>query len=83
MPTIKPTLPSSPSPLGIQPIPSQTTDPILYRVLISGLVAAVLITIAGIIALAVLQRPVPEGLVALGSACAGGLVGLLVPSPVS
>jgi TRAP-type mannitol/chloroaromatic compound transport system permease large subunit len=68
---------------SIAPIPDQAADPMLYRVLISGLVAAVLITICGIIALAAMQRPVPEGLVALGSACAGGLVGLLVPSPVA
>jgi hypothetical protein len=68
-------------PTAVEPVPDQQTDPVLYRLLIAGLVAAVLITIAGIIALAVLQRPVPEGLVAIGSACAGGLVGLLVPAP--
>jgi TRAP-type mannitol/chloroaromatic compound transport system permease large subunit len=69
------------TPANVEPVPDQAADPILYRVLIAGLVAAVLVTIAGIIALAVLQRPVPDGLVALGSACAGGLVGLLVPTP--
>jgi hypothetical protein len=72
---------TTPKPTTVDPIPSQQTDPALYRVLITGLVAAVLCTIAGIIALAVLQRTVPDGLVAIGSACAGGLVGLLVPSP--
>jgi hypothetical protein len=69
------------TPTNLQPVPDQQTDPVLYRLLIAGLVAAVLITIAGIIALSTIQRPVPEGLVAIGSACAGGLVGLLVPSP--
>jgi hypothetical protein len=71
----------SPTSQAIEPVPDQRTDPVLYRLLIAGLVAAVLITIAGIIALAVLGSAVPEGLVAIGSACAGGLVGLLVPSP--
>ena len=71
------------NPTAVEPVPDQKADPAFYRILITGLVAAVLITIAGIIALAVLQRPVPEGLVAIGSACAGGLVGLLVPSPVA
>jgi hypothetical protein len=72
-----------PQALIVNQPPTQSDDPAFYRILIGGLVAAILITICGIIALAVIGRPVPEGLVAIGSACAGGLVGLLVPSPVS
>jgi hypothetical protein len=72
-----------PQALLVNPPPAQSDDPAFYRILIIGLVAAILMTIAGIIALAAIGRPVPEGLVAMGSACAGGLVGLLVPSPVS
>jgi hypothetical protein len=72
----------TPKPLSVAPPPDSGEDPVLYRVLISGLVAAVILTICAVTALAALQRPVPEGLVAIGSACAGGLVGLLIPSPV-
>jgi predicted membrane-bound spermidine synthase len=71
----------TPAPAAVQPIPDQATDPFFYRVLIIGLVAAVLVTIGGTIALAALERPVPEGLIAIGSAAVGGLVGLLIPSP--
>ena len=70
-------------PMAVEPIPDQRADPIFYRALIFGLVSTVLITVLGIIALAVLGRGIPEGLVAIGSAAVGGLVGLLVPSPVS
>jgi hypothetical protein len=73
---------SSQTPQAVQPVPDQSEDPFFYRVLIIGLVAAVLITIGAITAITILGAPVPEGLVAIGSACAGGLVGLLVPSPV-
>ncbi len=71
----------TPRPLSVEPPPDQKEDPILYRVLVWGLVGCVAGTIAAIFALAVLQRPIPEGMVAIGSACVGGLVGLLVPSP--
>jgi hypothetical protein len=74
------TLPT-PEPYSVTPPPDQPDDPLLYRVLVWGLVGCVAVTIAAIFALAVLQRPIPEGLVAIGSACVGGLVGLLVPSP--
>ena len=63
--------------------PNSAQDPLLYRILVAGLVAAVLITIVGLIGLAIASRPAPEGLVAIGSMCVGGLVGLLVPSPVA
>lgn len=68
--------------MAINPPPTSDQDPMLYRILICGLVAAVLITICGLIGLAVANRPAPEGLVAIGSMCVGGLVGLLVPSPI-
>ena len=72
-----------PQALIVNPPPTQNDDPYFYRILIIGLVTAILMTIGGIIALAAIGRSVPESLVAIGSACAGGLVGLLVPSPVS
>jgi hypothetical protein len=48
---------------------------------VGGLVAAVIITILGGMVLAAIDRALPGELIALGAVCAGGLVGLLVPSP--
>jgi len=72
---------TTPQPTAIDPPPEQSQDMFLYRLLVGGLVAAVILTIAGIFTLALLARTIPEGLVALGSAAVGGLVGLLVPAP--
>jgi hypothetical protein len=73
----------APNSQGIdQPAPTSSQDPALYRILVSGLVAAVLLTVLATAALAWIGQMVPDGLIAIGSACAGGLVGLLVPSPV-
>lgn len=62
--------------------PSSSQDPFLYRLLVAGLVAGVLCTIIGGIILAGIDRSLPGELIALGSVCAGGLVGLLAPSPI-
>jgi hypothetical protein len=71
-----------PSPLSVTPPPNDAQDPTLYRILISGLVAAVILTVIAVPLLAAFDKTTPEGLIAIGSACVGGLVGLLVPSPV-
>lgn len=62
--------------------PSSSQDLFLYRLLVGGLVAAVLVTLLGGIVLAGMDRSLPGELIALGAVCAGGLVGLLAPSPI-
>lgn len=64
------------------PAPDSAQDGLLYRILVSGLVAAVLITLIGALVLAGLGKSLPGEAIALGAVCAGGLVGLLAPSPV-
>ena len=68
---------------SVEPVPGQRTDPFLYRLLVGGLVASIILVIAGAIMLAWAGKILPEGIIALGGAAVGGLVGLLVPSPVS
>lgn len=67
---------------SVAPVPEQTEDFLLYRLLVGGLVAMGLVVIVGGLVLAGLGKAIPEGLIAIGSAAVGGLVGLLVPSPV-
>ena len=69
--------------LNVEPVPNQAVDPLLYRLLVGGLVAAILLVIVGAIALAWAGKVLPDGIVALGGAAVGGLVGLLVPSPAN
>ena len=57
------------------------TDPIIYRIVVSCLGAAMILTAFGLIALTWNNSTIPEGLVALGSAAVGALAGLLAPSP--
>ena len=65
---------SAPSPLD--------TDPWIYRVVVGALGLAILIAIIAAAILAGLSKTVPEGVIAIGSASAGALAGLLAPSPV-
>jgi hypothetical protein len=58
------------------------TDPWIYRIVVAALGAAVLIAIIAAATLAGLAKTVPEGVIAIGSAAAGALAGLLAPSPV-
>lgn len=67
----------------VEPAPDQRVDPFLYRLLVGGLVAAILLVIGGAIALAWAGKVLPDGIIALGGAAVGGLVGLLVPSPTN
>jgi small-conductance mechanosensitive channel len=66
---------------SVEPAPNQSVDPLLYRLLVGGLVAVILLVVAFVFVLALYSKVIPEGLIAIGSAAVGGLVGLLVPSP--
>lgn len=58
------------------------TDPWIYRIVVASLGLAVLIAIVAASLLAGSDKKVPEGVIAIGSAAAGALAGLLAPSPV-
>ena len=62
--------------------PPLQTDPWIYRIVVSALGLAVLGTILSAAILAGYGKAVPEGVIAIGSAAAGALAGLLAPSPV-
>jgi len=67
-----------------QPVPEITSDPLVYRMVVGMLGALVLIVALGAIALMMFNgKDIPQGILALGSAAVGGLVGLLVPSPIA
>ena len=55
----------------------------IYRTVVGALGLTVVMGVVGAIILAVASRPIPEILVALGSAAVGALAGLLAPSPAS
>lgn len=57
------------------------TDKWIYRVVVGSLGLLTLITVIGAILLAWTANPLPEGVIALGSAAVGALAGLLAPSP--
>lgn len=52
----------------------------LYRMIVAALGLTIVVSILGAIGLAMTGKPIPEILVALGSAAIGGLAGFLVPS---
>jgi len=65
-------------------VPVYSTDPWIYRVVVGVLGLVVLVVVVGGILLAFFGgKDVPQGILAIGSAAAGGLVGLLVPSPIA
>jgi hypothetical protein len=57
------------------------TDRMIYRMVVGALGLTVLTAVIGSIALSIIGKPIPEVLVALGSAAVGALAGLLAPSP--
>jgi hypothetical protein len=57
------------------------SDAWVYRLVVIALGLAALIAVGGTVALAFVGKPVPEALVAIGSAAVGALAGLLAPSP--
>lgn len=54
-------------------------DPWIYRIVVAALGLAALAAVLGAVALAMLGKPIPEILVAIGSAAVGALAGLLAP----
>lgn len=58
------------------------SDVWIYRMVVGALGLSVLGGVIGAIVLAAYGKPIPELLVALGSAAVGALAGLLAPSPV-
>jgi hypothetical protein len=69
------------TPQAVEPVPPQTVDPLLYRLVVGALAAALLLTVIGGFVLAALKIDVPGALIALGAAAGGALGGLLAPSP--
>ena len=61
--------------------PTSAGDPWLYRLVVGFLGAAILLTLIAAFVLALMVREIPSGLIAIGSAAGGGLVGLLMPTP--
>jgi len=60
------------------------TDRWIFRLVVTFLGVAVLLTIIGGFYLSIkTAATIPEGLIALGSAAVGALAGLLAPSPMS
>lgn len=60
------------------------SDRLVYRMVVSFLGVAVVLTIVGGFYLSITTAAtIPEGLIALGSAAVGALAGLLAPSPTA
>jgi hypothetical protein len=59
------------------------SDPWIYRIVVGILGLLMLIVVVGALVLTMSGgKDIPQGILALGSAAVGGLVGVLVPSPV-
>lgn len=70
--------------MSAENVPQYSTDPWIYRMVVGVLGLVMLAVVIGGLLLAVLSpKDLPQGILAIGSAAAGGLVGLLVPSPVA
>jgi hypothetical protein len=65
--------------LDIVPVP----DTWIYRIVVGSLGLVVLSSVIGAIVLSAVGKPIPELLLALGSAAIGALAGLLAPSPAN
>jgi hypothetical protein len=66
---------------AVEPPPAQQVDPLLYRLVVGALAAALLLTVVGGFVLAGLGIEVPGALIAIGAGCMGALGALLAPSP--
>lgn len=62
------------------PLPLQN-DNWIYRIVVGSLGLVILIAVVGGIYLALQDKKLPEGIIALSSAAVGALAGLLAPSP--
>ena len=67
----------------VEPVPSQSVDPLLYRMVVGALALALLFTILGGLILAALGVEVSAAIIAIGAASGGALGGLLAPSPAA
>lgn len=63
------------------PAPTSGQDPLLYRIVVCSLGAALLLMVLGGLVLSAMHVSIPDGLIALGAASGGALGGLLAPSP--
>ena len=65
----------------VSDVPTDVENPVLYErtVLILGIVSV--LAVLGLVTLAVLDKTISDGLVAIGASAVGGLVTLLAPRP--
>ena len=66
----------------VEPLPSQQIDPLLYRMVVAFLGAAMMTAILLVGLLSYQGKPGSDLLIAVPSTVIGGLIGMLVPSPV-
>jgi len=90
---IQPTMslenPSKNNPLEVPSYPpenlnsssSRKIDRFCYRLIVSSLSGAILTTLIGGLILSILNKPIPELLIVIGSNAIGAVSGLLAPSP--
>lgn len=64
----------------IEPMPEQKVDPLLYRIIIGGLVAALILIIIGTVILALQQAPLPDLLTMIAGVIVGALAGVVTVS---
>ena len=53
-----------------------------YRIVVCTLCLIAIISLSGGIYLSIIEKPIPESLIALGGNAIGALAGLLAPSPI-
>ena len=56
-------------------------DRFCYRLIVSSLSGSILLTLIGGLTLSILNKPIPELLIVIGSNAIGAVSGLLAPSP--
>jgi hypothetical protein len=59
------------------------TDRWIYRIVVMALGSTVVLSVVGGIGLGIVGHPIPDGVIALGSAAVGALAGLLATPPHS
>lgn len=68
--------------LAISNLVGPVPDTLVYRLVVSALGSALLLTIIGAIVLVAIGKgEIPASIIALGSAAGGALAGLLAPAP--
>lgn len=66
---------------SLPPLPDPEPDKLLYRLLIGGLVAAILLIVIGSFVATMFGKNMNEAVIAIGAAAVGYLGGVLTPSP--